>query len=448
MTTHYDLIAIGSGSGGLSVANRAASYGARCAIIEEDTVFGGTCVNRGCVPKKVMWYGATLAHAIEEAADYGFDVTRKGFDWGTLVEKREQYISRINNWYIDYLKDSGVDTYKGHGEFVDAHTLKVGDTTLTADRIVIATGGRTLVPEVPGAELGITSDGFFELTEQPSKVAVIGAGYIAVELAGVLNALGSDVSLLIRNEHFLRTFDPVIYETLQASMIEDGVNVVTNTSVTALERTGDTISVVSGDSRLDGFDCVIWAVGRRPNTDTIGLENINLTPDARGYIAVDKFQETSVEGVYAIGDIIGQAELTPVAIAAGRRMADRLYNGQTDRHLDYSCIASIVFSHPPAGTVGMTEAQAREEYGDAVKVYSTTFTPMYYAFSDHQYKTAMKLVCTGDDEKVVGCHMIGKDVDEMLQGFSVAIRMGATKKQFDDTVALHPTSAEELVTMR
>ncbi len=448
MTTHYDLIAIGSGSGGLSVANRAASYGARCAIIEEDEVFGGTCVNRGCVPKKVMWYGATLAHALGEAADYGFDVTRGGFDWGVLVEKREQYISRINDWYVGYLKDSNVDTYKGHGEFVDARTLRVGETTLTADRIVISTGGRTVVPDVPGAELGITSDGFFELTTQPKKVAVIGAGYIAVELAGVLNALGSDVSLLIRRDNFLRTFDPIIYETLQTSMAEDGVNIVTNTSVSALKKTGDTVSVVSGDSTLDGFDCVIWAVGRRPNTDTIGLENINLTPDADGYLAVNKYQETPVEGVYALGDITGQAELTPVAIAAGRRMADRIYDNQTGRHLDYSCIASIVFSHPPAGTVGMTEGEAREQYGDAVKVYSTTFTPMYYAFSEHQYKTAMKLVVVGEDEKIVGCHMIGKDVDEMLQGFSVAIRMGATKKQFDDTVALHPTSAEELVTMR
>lgn len=448
MKTHYDLIAIGSGSGGLSVANRAASYGASCAIIEEDEVYGGTCVNRGCVPKKVMWYGANLAHALVEASDYGFDVTRNGFDWAQLVDKREQYISRINNWYIDYLKDSGVDTFKGHGEFVDARTLRVGDTTLTADRIVIATGGRTVVPNVPGAELGITSDGFFELTEQPQKVAVIGAGYIAVELAGVLNALGSDVSLLIRNEQFLRSFDPIIHETLQASMIADGVTVETNTSVTALERDGKSISVLCGDKRLDGFDCVIWAVGRRPNTDSIGLENINLVPDAKGYLAVDKFQETSVEGVFALGDITGQAELTPVAIAAGRRMADRIYDNQVDRHLDYSCIASVVFSHPPAGTVGLTEAEAREQHGDAVKVYSTTFTPMYYAFSDHQYKTAMKLVVVGDEERVVGCHMIGKDVDEMLQGFSVAIRMGATKKQFDDTVALHPTSAEELVTMR
>jgi len=449
MPEHYDLIAIGSGSGGLSVVNRAATYGARCAIIEHDTRLGGTCVNRGCVPKKIMWYGATMAHALSDAKGYGFDVQNRGFDWSVLVEKREKYIAGINEWYKTYLSDPAVDTYFGHGVLTGPNTVQVNDQQLSADRIVLAFGGVPLVPDVPGAELGITSDGFFELTEQPGKVAVIGAGYIAVELAGMLQAMGSDVSLLIRHQRFLRNFDSIIQENLFSSMQAEGVSIVQNCSVQSLQRSDSGIEIRGAGGESKGsFDAVIWAVGRTPATQDVGLEKVGLKTDQRGYINVDKFQETASKGIYAIGDVTGQAELTPVAIAAGRRMADRLFDNQTDRHLDYENIATVVFSHPPAGTIGLTEVQAKEQYGEDANVYTTSFTPMYSAFTDSKTKTAMKLIVVGANEKIVGCHMVGLGVDEMLQGFAVAIRMGACKKDFDDTVAIHPTSAEELVTMR
>jgi len=449
MTTHYDLIAIGGGSGGLSVVNRAASYGARCAIVERDTRLGGTCVNRGCVPKKVMWFGSSIAQSIRDAAGYGFKVEQHDFSWNALVTKREKYIRGINDWYHTYLSDPAVDTYQGEARLGDNRTVIVGDQEITADRIVIAPGGEPVVPDVPGAELGITSDGFFELEEQPKKVAVIGAGYIAVELAGVLAGFGSEVSLVIRKDRFLRNFDQMVQDTLFDAMAKDGVDIVTSFEIADLTEKGSGITIGGKDGRsLEGYDSVIWAVGRRPLSDNLGLDQAGVETDERGYITVDKFQETNVSGVFALGDVTGQAELTPVAIAAGRRMADRLYNDQPDRHLNYENIPTVVFSHPPVGTIGLTEKEAREKFGDKVRTYSTSFTPMYSVFSDHSTPTAMKLVVTLPDEKIVGCHLVGLGVDEMLQGFAVAIRMGATKQDFDDTVAIHPGSAEELVTMK
>ncbi len=448
MTTHFDLIAIGAGSGGLSVAERAASYGANTAIIDYDRL-GGTCVNRGCVPKKIMWYAAVIAQTIDDASGYGFNIQKNGFDWAALIKKREEYIHNINTWYQKYLKDSGVTAINGHATFVDNHTVEVDGKHYSADNIVIATGGRPSVPNIPGSELGITSDGFFELTEQPQRVAVIGAGYIAVELAGVLNSLGSDVVQIVRKQHFLREFDPIIHESLTESMTSSGVEIIANSPIKALEKNAGTITVVTeNDTRIDGFDSVIWAIGRDLQTDKLGLEKTDITVTERGAIPVDPFQVTNVPGIFAIGDIIGEAQLTPVAIAAGRRLADRLFDAQTDRKLDYKNIPTVMFSHPPAGTIGLTEAEARKQFGDAVKVYQSRFTPMYNAFTEHSPETAMKLVVVGEEEKVIGCHMVGLGVDEMLQGFAVAIRMGATKRDLDDTVAIHPSSAEELVTMR
>jgi len=447
METHYDLIAIGAGSGGLSVANRAASYGARCAVVEYDKL-GGTCVNRGCVPKKIMWYGASVAHMLDDAKGYGFDVTNNGFSWAKLVEKREQYIANINQWYVGYLADENIDLLTGSACFVDSHTLEVAGKQYTAERIVIASGGRPTVPDVPGAEHGITSDGFFALETQPKKVAVIGAGYIAVELAGMLNALGSEVSQFIRKQHFLREFDPIAYQTLGEAMRDSGVDIVNNTQIGSLEKTGHTIAIHTlGGEVHGGFDQVIWAIGREPLTAELNLPAAGLGVDKRGYISTDQWQATGVDGIFALGDVTGRAQLTPVAVAAGRRLADRLYGGQTDRRLEYENIPTVIFSHPPIGTVGLTEAQARERHGDSVKVYTTRFTAMYNAFTDHAPPTAMKLVVVGEQEKVVGCHIVGLGADEMLQGFAVAIRMGATKRDFDDTVAIHPSSAEELVTM-
>ena len=343
MTTHYDLIAIGAGSGGLSVANKAANYGAKCAVVEFDKL-GGTCVNRGCVPKKIMWYGATVAHMLDDAKGYGFDVSVNGFSWAKLVEKREKYISNINEWYVGYLADENIDLLTGRATFVDAYTLNVAGEHYTADRIVIAPGGQPVVPDIPGAELGITSDGFFMLAEQPKKVAVVGAGYIAVELAGMLKALGSDVAQIIRKQYFLREFDPIVYETLDKAMRESGVDLINNTQITSLEKTaeGITINIDSGES-LSGFDEVIWAIGREPLTADLNLAAAGVDVDKRGYIPTDKWQATNVENVFAIGDVTGRAQLTPVAIAAGRRLGDRLYGGQTDRYLDYNNIATVVF---------------------------------------------------------------------------------------------------------
>jgi glutathione reductase (NADPH) len=449
MGKHYDLLAIGGGSGGLSAAERAAMYGKKAAVIEMAKM-GGTCVNIGCVPKKVMWNAASIAHALRDASGYGFDVMVNDFDWATLVKGREDYIQGINDWYGNYLTDSNIDWLKGQAKFVDAHTLEVNGKHYTADHIVIAPGGQPMVPEIPGAELGITSNGFFALTEQPKRVAVVGAGYIAVELAGLLNALGSEVDLLLRRQHFLANFDAMLRETLMEEMVNDGVNILPNINLEKVEKEQDgslTLYCQSGHI-MKGFDTLVWAIGREPLTAELNLDAAGVTMNEAGYIPTDEFQNTNVPGVYAVGDATGRAQLTPVAIAAARRLGDRLFNNQPERHLDYENIPTVMFSHPPIGTVGLTEGEAREKHGDAVKVYQTRFTPMYNALTAHKTRTAMKLVCVGAQEKVVGIHMIGHGVDEMLQGFAVALKMGATKKQFDDTVAIHPTSAEELVTMR
>jgi len=448
MSQHYDLIAIGAGSGGLSVAERAASYGAKVAVVEFDKM-GGTCVNRGCVPKKIMWYAAQTAHALQDAAGYGFDVQTRGHDWSKLIGEREGYIGGINAWYDGYLGGAGVQVIRGRARFTGPRAIEVEGESYSADHIVIAVGGQPSVPEVPGAELGISSDGFFALDARPDRVAVIGAGYIAVELAGMLRALGAEVSQIVRKTHFLREFDPLISHTLDKAMVADGVDIVRETQIARLAGEPGNITIVTTDGReLPGFDQVIWAIGRQPLSADLGLDAAGIDTVRGGYIPVDEWQQTKVSGVLAIGDVTGEAQLTPVAIAAGRRLADRLYGGQPARKMDYRLIPTVVFSHPPIGTVGLTEPQAREQHGDAVNTYTTEFTPMYNAPTEHKSPTAMKLVVVGEEEKVVGAHIIGLGADEMLQGFAVAIRMGATKRDFDDTVAIHPTSAEELVTMR
>ncbi len=450
MNRQYDLIAIGAGSGGLSVAQRAAAHGARTAVVEKGAL-GGTCVNVGCVPKKVMWYGATVAAALRDAPDYGFEVENKGFDWGKLVARREAYIQGIHDWYQTYLADNKVDHIEGTARFVDTHTLEVAGRRYTAEHIVLSPGGRPQVPgEIPGAELGITSDGFFELTRQPREVAIVGSGYIAVELAGLLNALGSHVTLLLRKHQLLREFEPMLRETLMEEMQESGINIITNTSVSEVardRRNGLRVSC-KGGIVLEGLDTLVWAIGRVPNTEDLDLSAAGVRVDEKGFIPTDEWQNTNVAGIYAIGDVTGRAALTPVAIAAGRRLADRLFGGKPESRLDYENIPTVVFSHPPIGTIGLSEDEARKLHGDAVKIYQTRFTPMYHAFTTHKHVTAMKLICVGAEERIVGCHIIGLGADEMLQGFAVAITMGATKADFDRTIAIHPTSAEELVTMR
>lgn len=449
MSKQFDLIAIGGGSGGLSAAERAAEYGAKCAVIEKGRI-GGTCVNVGCVPKKIMWSGASVALTLQIAKDYGFEIENKNFHWSQLIKIREDYIRGINNWYHTYLKDSNIEEISGSARFINAHTVEVNGEQYTAEHIVIAPGGYPIIPAIEGAELGITSDGFFALTEQPKRVAVVGGGYIAVELAGMLNALGSEVDLLLRRQHFLASFDAMLRETLMEEMLDNGVNIMPNLSVEKVEKATDgTLTLhCQGGHEFKGFDALIWAIGRAPATSELNLPAAGVTVDDNGFIPTDEFQNTNVEGVYAVGDATGRAALTPVAIAAARRLSDRLFNQQTQRHLEYENIPTVVFSHPPIGTVGLTEGEARQIHGEAVKIYQTRFTPMYYAVTGKQERTAMKLITVGAQEKIVGCHIIGHGVDEMLQGFAVAIKMGATKKDFDNTVAIHPTSAEELVTMR
>ena len=447
---HYDYIVIGGGSGGIASVNRAAMHGRRCALIEAGEL-GGTCVNVGCVPKKVMWHAAQVADAIGRyGPDYGFDTTVNRFDWDTLVRNRSAYIGRIHASYAAGLEKNKVDVIRGFARFVDARTVEVGGERLTAGHILIATGGRPVRPDIPGAEHGLDSDGFFALPALPRRTAVVGAGYIAVELAGVLNALGSQTHLFVRKHAPLRNFDPLLSDTLVEAMRAEGPQLHTHASPTALRKNADgSLTLELGDGEHHTTDCVIWAIGRAPHTAGLRPQAAGVMLDERGYVRVDKYQDTNVPGIHAVGDVTGQVELTPVAVAAGRRLAERLFNGKPDAHLDYGNIPSVVFSHPPIGTVGLTEPEAREQYGDdAVKVYQSAFTAMYSAVTRHRQSARMKLVCVGPDERIVGIHGIGHGMDEILQGFAVALKMGATKRDFDDTVAIHPTAAEEFVTMR
>lgn len=450
MTRHYDYLAIGGGSGGIASINRAAMYGKKCALIEANAL-GGTCVNVGCVPKKVMWHAAQIAEAIRlYGPDYGFDTTLNHHDWSTLVKNRSAYIERIHHSYDKVLSKNQVDVIHGFARFVDAHTVEVDGEQITADHILIATGGRPNHPAIPGAELGIDSDGFFELTSLPARTAVVGAGYIAVEIAGVLNALGSETHLFVRKESPLRAFDPMITETLVEVMNEEGPVLHTHSSPEKVSRNSDgSLTLHLGNGQQQVVDCLIWAIGRQPATDNLNLETAGVTCNEKGYITVDAYQNTNVPGIYAVGDNTGAIELTPVAVAAGRRLSERLFNNKPDEHLDYSNVPTVVFSHPPIGTVGLTEPQAREKYGDEqITVYHSSFTAMYTAVTHHRQPCRMKLICLGKEEKIIGIHGIGYGMDEMLQGFAVALKMGATKGDFDNTVAIHPTGAEEFVTMR
>ncbi|MBW8192255.1 glutathione-disulfide reductase [Neiella marina] len=446
----YDYICIGAGSGGIASANRAAMHGQKVALIEAQHV-GGTCVNVGCVPKKAMWFGAQVADAIHKyAADYGFDVSLNKFDWQTMIKSRDAYIKRIHGSYDRVLGNNGIDVINGFGKFVDANTVEVNGELYTAPHILIATGGRPTIPNVPGAEHGIDSNGFFALQEQPKRVCVVGAGYIAVELAGVMHSLGSVTHLAVRKHAPLRNFDPMLSETLVELMAEDGPTLHTHSIPKSVEKHDDgslTIEFENGEGIT--VDCLIWAIGREPATDTIGLDKVGVETDARGYIKVDEHHQTSASGIYAVGDNIGYVELTPVAVKAGRILSERLFNGQDQLVMDYSLIPTVVFSHPTIGTMGMTEPEAIAEYGEEqVKVYNSSFGAMYTAVTSHRQITRMKLICAGENEKVVGLHGIGLGMDEILQGFGVAIKMGATKADFDACVAIHPTSAEEFVTLR
>ena len=449
MNKEYDFIVIGGGSGGIASARRAAQHGATTLVVETGPL-GGTCVNVGCVPKKVMWTTSQIKDALDLASSYGFDIQRKGFDWSTIKNARDNYITRLNGIYGHNLDKSGVDVIKGEARFISASCIQVGGIEYQGKHILVATGGRPSVPDILGADLGITSDGYFELDHQPHKILVIGAGYIATELAGLMHGLGSEITMLLRKDILLRGFDQDIYRTVMSQMQDSGIEILTGISLESLQEDNGKLGFVdpSGNSR-SGYDCIIWAVGRQPNTDNLDLAKAGVELDERGYIQTDEFQNTSQSNIYAVGDVTSRAQLTPVAIAAGRRLSDRVFNNQLDSKLDYNCIPTVIFSHPPVGTVGMSESQAIAEFGDeTVRVYRNSFVDMRFAVADHKPRTLVKLVVQGESERVVGCHVVGHGADEMIQGFAVAIKMGATKSDFDNTVAIHPTAAEELVTLR
>ena len=445
MVKEYDYIVIGGGSGGIASANRAAMHGAKVILFEGKEV-GGTCVNVGCVPKKVMWYGAQVAETLHRyAGEYGFDVTINKFDFATLKANRQAYIDRIHGSYERGFDSNGVERVYEYARFVDPHTVEVAGERYTAPHILIATGGHALYPNIPGSEYGITSDGFFELDEVPKRTAVIGAGYIAVEVAGVLNALGSDTHLFVRKDRPLRTFDKDIVDVLVDEMAKSGPTLHTHANVTEVVKNADdslTISFDNGETIT--VDCLIWAIGRAANTSGFGLEKTGVKLTEKGTIYSDEFENTSVPGIYALGDVTGKLDLTPVAVKAGRQLSERLFNNKADAKLDYTDVATVVFSHPVIGSVGLTEEKAIAKYGEEnIKVYKSSFTPMYTALGDNRQPSTMKLVTLGEDEKIIGLHGIGYGVDEMIQGFSVAIKMGATKADFDNTVAIHPTGSEE-----
>jgi len=448
--SEFDLIVIGGGSGGLAAAQRAAEYGAKVALVESHRL-GGTCVNVGCVPKKVMWNAAGLAEGLRDARDYGFALSAGTHDWTLLKEKRDAYVLRLNGIYEGNLAKRDVTLVRGRAHFVDSRTVAVAGSSLSAPHIVIATGGRPLRPPIPGCELGITSDGFFELPRRPNRVAIVGSGYIAVELTGIFAALGSDVTLVLRGETMLNQFDSMIGESMAKVLRDDGVSIVTQAWPSALDSDARGCLALSlrDGRRLEPFDCVLWAIGRAPAVEELALESAGVELDPYGFVVNDKYQNTSATGIYAIGDVTGRAPLTPVAIAAGRRLSDRLFGGKGDRHLDYDNIPTVVFGHPPIGTVGLSERAARDDYGDeAVTIFKSSFIPMYHALTTAKPRCDMKLVTVGPTRRVVGVHVVGPGADEMMQGFAVAVRMGATKADLDDTVAIHPTSSEELVTMR
>ncbi|AQP53701.1 glutathione-disulfide reductase [Vagococcus penaei] len=445
----FDYIVIGGGSGGIASANRAGMHGAKVLLIEGQDI-GGTCVNIGCVPKKVMWTASDLRQNMQHAAkEYGYDVEIMSENFDEFVARRDAYIDRLHGLYMQGLASNDVTFIHGYAKFVDKQVIEVLGERYTAPHILIATGGEIVRPNIPGSELGIDSNGFFELTALPKSVLVIGAGYIAVEIAGVLHGLGVESTHLAYRRHtVLRHFDTMVSEALVESYQNQGIQMHANSVPTEVKQTESGYQVTFENGQTLEAEELIWAVGRQPRLEGLNIQVTDVELTESGAIKVDDYQNTTQPGIYALGDVIDKINLTPVAIAAGRRLSERLFNGQTGLKLDYTNVPTVVFSHPTIGTIGLTEMEARDIYGDSVKVYTSTFTPMMYAITEKKEKTHMKLVCVGENEKIVGLHGIGLGMDEMLQGFSVAIKMGATKADFDNTVAIHPTSAEEFVTMR
>jgi glutathione reductase (NADPH) len=448
-TKHFDLIVIGAGSGGIATAEKAASYGAKVVIIEKQQA-GGTCVKLGCVPKKIMWYAGSLADSFHYAADFGFQLDTPQFNFDTLARHRHQFTQSLSQRLKKKLLKHKITYLQGSAAFVDAHTVKVNSQHVSANHIIIATGCEPKKPPIKGVEYGITSDGFFGLRELPKKIAIIGSGYIAVELASILNQLGSQVKILIRKNKILSHFDALISATLTEIMLEQGIQLLSKHDTAEIhQRQGKLVVRCKNNKTITGLDAVLFAIGRSPRTTHLNLDAVNIKTNADGYIKTNKWETTNIPHIYAIGDVTGKKLLTPVAIAAGRKLAARLFGKEKKSHLDYQNIPTVVFSHPPIGSVGLSDQDAIAKYGRRqLTIYQTEFGSLFSALSTKKFPSRMRLITLKKTGKIIGCHIIGPNADEMLQGFAVAIKMGATKADFDKVVAIHPTSAEELVTMK
>ncbi|MDH6104746.1 glutathione-disulfide reductase [Anabaenopsis tanganyikae CS-531] len=451
MSYDFDLFVIGAGSGGIATARRAAEYGAKVGVAEFDRL-GGTCVNRGCVPKKLMVYASHFPELFAEAQGYGWSAVESSLDWEKMITAVNNEVTRLNGIYQKMLDNSQVELWEGYGTFIDAHTIQVGERQVTADKVLIAVGGYPIKPDIPGIEHAITSDDIFHLQEKPQRIVILGGGYIGSEFACILNGMGSEVTQIIRHDKILRGFDEDLRNEIQEGMGKHGIQILPNSQLTAIEKTpeGINVKIRRGDEEEETVvvDVVsLAATGRKPNTQKLGLENTQVQLDSKGAIIVDQYSQTTEENIYAVGDCTDNINLTPVAINEGRAFADTVF-GNKCRRMSYENVPTAIFTTPEAATVGLTEAQARAKYGNAIKVYRSRFRPMYYTLPGKDEKTMMKLVVDQSNNKVLGAHMVGNSAAEIIQGVAIALKMGATKADFDATVGIHPTSAEEFVTMR
>ncbi len=449
MAYDFDLFVIGGGSGGIATARRAASYGARVAVAESDRL-GGTCVNRGCVPKKLMVYASRFPKYMEESAGYGWDMQANGFNWNKMITDVNNEVKRLNTIYQRMVDNAEVKVFPVHAKLLDPHTLEVGDEKVTAERILIAVGGKPVKPDIPGIEHAITSNGMFEMTEQPKRMVILGGGYIGCEFACVMNGLGTEVTQVIRKEQILNGFDKDVRNELHEALVKQGIKLITSAEITGIEKTseGVTVTINDGEERVIVADAVsLAATGRRPKLENLGLENTAVETH-KGAIAADKYSQTAEPSIYAIGDCTDRINLTPVAINEGRALADTLY-GNKSRIMSYEAVPSAVFTTPEAASVGITEDEAMEQYGeDNIHVFRSRFRSMYYTLPNKDEKTLMKLIVHTESDKVLGAHMVGDSAAEIIQGVAITLKMGATKADFDATVGIHPSSAEEFVTMR
>ncbi|MBF2027083.1 MAG: glutathione-disulfide reductase [Oscillatoriales cyanobacterium C42_A2020_001] len=449
MSYDFDLFVIGAGSGGIATARRAAEYGARVGIAEYDRL-GGTCVNRGCVPKKLMVYASHFPDVFEEAQGYGWSAVQSSLNWETMITAVNNEVDRLNGIYQKMLDGSKVELFRSHAKFVDPHTIDLGDQKVTADKVLIAVGGKPFLPNILGIEHAITSDDIFHLKEQPKRMVILGGGYIGCEFACILNGMGTEVTQIIRGDRILRGFDEDIRSEIQQGMINHGINIIKGVQLIAIEKSehGVVVSVGAGDTADTVIaDAVsLAAVGRKPNTHNLGLENTGVKC-RDGAVLVDEYSHTFEENIYAVGDCTNKINLTPVAINEGRAFADTVFGG-IPRVMSYENVPTAVFTTPEAATVGLTEAEAKEKYGDDLKIFYTRFRPMYYTLAGKDEKTMMKLIVHASSDKVIGAHMVGPSAAEIVQGVAIALKTGATKANFDATVGIHPSSAEEFVTMR